>query len=249
MAHVSLNPKDFSKGGGLIDDVDVTFQNVCFEMMDLTKGQAGKSPYLKAELNDGGELTPVYWSCGSAQFLTVTSDGEFLDPVGDGKRLNSNSNAGMFFTSLDNAGFPMEELDKGISSLNGLQAHIIRVSPPKRRGVQTTKEGGFEPSVVTVDRIIALPGEQKDTGKKKAAGKSAPAVEVDSDIEATVEAFVVEKLTASPSGVAKRDITRLAFKEFADPAEKAKVAKLLQDDTFLADSDRPWSYKDGVVSL
>ena len=48
---VSLDPEDFTEGGGLIDDVDVVFEECRFEIFDY-QGKANPTPCLKIEMSN-----------------------------------------------------------------------------------------------------------------------------------------------------------------------------------------------------
>jgi hypothetical protein len=247
----SLNPLDFISGG-LLDDVDVTWKNVRFEMYDYD-GKSDKAPCLGVDLVTGteGPNDKPYrqrWSCGSAENWEPSEDGSMLIPVGKDSELRKASNVYMLLTSLDEAGFPRERLNDGnVFVLEGLKAHMIRKDAPKRPGLSqdTTRRGrdGKEyekdNKVLCVSKIIALPwegeGANKKAGKgkaKDAAPKSEPQASTGGDVDTKAKDVLMRLLIAGGGKIAKKDVPAKGFNEIpgTDPDKNKIMGCLFRDD-------------------
>ena len=170
---VSLNPESFVEGGGLLDDVDVTIKEARFIMFDYEGKSPVAVPALKITFDPGdGELVTQCWSMGKATDWQPSKDGKKLIPIGSATAIVKTSNGGIFITSLINASFPSDRLADGdISCIEGLEAHVIRTPAPERTGIEGQKKNA---TILIIDKIIALPGEnKKKSGKATKAGKAA----------------------------------------------------------------------------
>jgi len=260
---MSLNPETFTEGGGLIDDVNVTWNKVRFEMFDY-QGKSEPAPTLKVDMEtDEGEEASQNWSMGSAKDWAPSPDGKKLVAVGSATGIRANSNGGILLKSLADSGYPMDTLGDDVSALEGLQCHMIRVPAPKRAGLKSTRkrEDGreFEQTILTVDEIIALPGEKKKaagapSGKKAApktaAKKSAPkakaepAGDVDEKARETVLGIVLEE-----GEVTKKMLPTKVFQVLKADPDRNAVAKLVFDDEFLASGEWAYDAESGVLSM
>ena len=243
---VSLNPETFSEGGGLIDDVDVTFSNCQFEMKDLAGG-TNLNPYLSIDLESDDGTVTQYWSCGGKDKFVTSNDGKALVAVGTATTVNKGSNLGILLTSLVNAGFPPDKIGEDIDIMDGMKCHVIRVPEPKRPGLKRNKRADgkeYDRTILTVSKIHTLPWE-KSKGSAKGKGKSA---EVDGELTMKIEEFVMDQLSQNPDGVPKKMLPQAAFKAFSGD-ERKEVMQVVFDDGFLGSKDRPWKYEDGVVSM
>jgi len=251
MPGVSLRPSDMVQGG-LLDDAVVEFTGCGFVMFDY-QGKADPAPAFGTELVDidGGDPTKQYWTVGKAKDWMPSDDGKTLVAVGSATALNNNSNFALLMASIVNAGFPEDKIGDDISVFNGMVAHVHRVAAPKRSGLSGGSVGPDgqkrEQTVLVVDTIEKLPWERKKgkgAPKTKKKGKAKSKAPVD---DAAVE-FVMGVLADKGGEVAKKELPRLAITGL-DADIRNAVVKLVYDDGWLGDDDRPWGYADGVVSL
>ena len=71
----SLNPENFVEGGGLIDDVDVTFKECIFDMFDYNGKVVPGVPSLKITMGmEDDEEAVQYYSVGSANDWIPSED-------------------------------------------------------------------------------------------------------------------------------------------------------------------------------
>lgn len=240
---VSLKPSDQVEGGGLLDNVDCLWKEVRFEMFDYGGTQA-ETPALRVTIapEDGGEVDQ-YWSCGQAKDWNPSKDGKSLIPVGEAKGLNKSSNASILFQSLIKANFPEDKIGDDVSVFEGMRAHMIRVPAPKRGGLPSTKkrEDGreFEKTILVVDKILSLPGEEKAEGKPKADGKLA---------DTTAEA-IVAILSENPKGMDKMKLIGALFTHLKKGgmgiADVNAATRLVREDAV----DGPWKVEGGIYSM
>ena len=258
---VSLNPENFTEGGGLIDDVDVVFEECRFEIFDY-QGKSTPVPALKVAMTseDIEGVMEQYYSMGSANDWIPSDDGTQLVAVGKASNIRMTSNGGIFLKALIDAGFPVEDLGDDISALDGLQAHVIQVPAPKRSMKKTKDQEEREakfgpPTLLVVSEIVALPGEKKvpagapkKTSAKKAAPKKAAAKKEkaapDGDVEASAVAGILAIL-AEVGTIAKKDLPSKIFQTMKDDPDRNAIVKVAFDDEFL--SNGPWEYDDGVL--
>ena len=253
---VSLNPEDFTEGGGLIDDIDVILKENVFDMFDYNGTVQPGVPSLKITMDHEGDDVVQYYSMGSANDWLPSEDGKQLIAVGKAQNIRLSSNGGIFLKSLIDAGFPADKLSDDISILDGLQAHVIRVPAPKRPGLEK-KEKKYEDTILIVSEIKALPWEKKTpkgapgkaAGKATAAGKKSPAKK-----EETSEGDVSEEATnailtilADAGSITKKELPGVLFKAEKDNPSRNDIIKMAFDEDFL--SGGPWGYADGVLTL
>lgn len=246
--YVSMDPRTFVDGGGLIDDVEVEFQGVSFKMHDLAKG-GNLNPYLYAELKVGDETHEQYWSCGSKDYFVASPDGKKLTPTQPGRRLAKNSNAALFMASLLSCGFPPDNLDVDDigKALNGMVAHVIRVPEPERPGLAKGRTERTR-TILTVKKITSMPGERKGKGKKAEAVATSQL----ENLESKIQDLIVGKLTENPDGgILKKTLTSMILTGIKGMSsdEKREVIQKFVSDEWLGADDRPWAYKDQTVRL
>lgn len=250
---VSLNPETFTEGGGgLINDVDGEFGNFQFAMInpnarELTPGDV---PYLTADFTTEDDTYGMRWSCGGAANWDVGAGGNSLKAKGTQKGVNKGSNLGLFLTSLYNSGFPKDKLGNDIRVLNGLQAHIIRIPEPERKGLNRPvradgREGG---GIVTISKINKLPWEKaataKGAGGKKPSAKPAAASEA---LESEVVGIILTALADSPEGVAKKDVIKSVVAQ-ASTESRGAAMQMANNDTWLKGRSE-WAFENGVIRL
>lgn len=262
-----LNPETFVEGGGLIDDVDVTFTGCSFEQFDYN-GKASPVPALKLELEAADISVTQYYSMGALKDWMPSEDGTQLLSVGSATSIRMSSNGGILLKSLVDAGFPADKLGDDISVLVGLQAHMIQVPEPgrsmKKTKEQEEKEAKFGPkTILVVSAVNKLPWEKatpaggKKTATKakpkpkaapkKTTTKAAPAADAaaeDSDVESKATEVIMEILAESGT-VTKKELPAKIFKMRADDPDKNEMIKTVFNDEFLAAG--PWSYDDGTL--
>lgn len=262
---VSLKPSDFTEGGGLLDDEDVKIVESKFVMFDYG-GKAQPTPALMWKLDRMDDSEPVsqYWSMGKATDWIPSDDGKELVPIGKATQLVSNSNGFLLITSVINAGFPESKLADDVSVFEGMEIHVNRVAAPKREGLTNAKENA---TILTVSKIIAMPGESKKTTSKgkgkttssststksKATKSKAASTDASGDAEALAVEFILEllsdgeKLAQYPDGIPKAKLAPEAFAKFSkDDPNRSAIVQLVFKDDFLGTG--PWTYEGGRIS-
>lgn len=242
----SLNPDDFISGG-LLDDVDVTWKNVRFEMYNYG-GKSDPAPCLGADLVTGVELRPEdvvrqYWSCGSSDNWEPSEDGSRLIPVGGDTELRRSTNLFLLLKSLKEAGFPMPQLaDGSVTPLNGLKAHMRRIDAPKRgnmiqnaRRGRDGKEFERDNKILCVEKIIALPSEAPKGAKK---GKKEPVTEAKptSNLDSKTMDILTSVIVQSGGKINKKDLPTIGFKILAGDVDRNRVLALLFNEEWIQSS-------------
>lgn len=175
---VSLNPDDYTEGGGLIaadGDVDAVMLNPRFEMYDYDGQFKDAAPCLSIEFEyegqDGNKQTATErMSCGSAKRFLPSKDGKTLEAVDNARSISSSCKAAMFLSSLVEAGFPADDLND-ITSLDGVVVNVVRKAMPKLTGI-ARKEGERQPTVLAVMEILEEKASKK-SGKTRGRPKGA----------------------------------------------------------------------------
>lgn len=262
-AVASLNPETFVEGGGLIDDVDVTFKECLFDLFDYNGKVVPGVPSLKIDMvmEDDEEATQ-YYSMGSSNDWIPSEDGSQLMAVGKASSIRMTTNGGIFLKSLIDAGFPVDKLGDDITVLDGMQAHVIRVPAPKRPGLKKQdREDGkkFEETILIVGEIITLPWEKskpkgapaskKAAPKGKAAPKSAKSKTAKAEPEGDNDAAVVAVLSIleSEGTITKKELPSKIFQTEKENPDRNAIVKAVFDDAFLEAG--PWAYDDGVLVM
>jgi hypothetical protein len=212
-----------------------------------------------------------YYSMGNANDWIPSEDGGSLVAVGKATAIRLSTNGGLFLKALVDAGFPADQLGSDISVLDGLQAHVMQVPAPVRKGlVQKKREDGKDfgpPTILVVSEIIALPGEKKKPagapkGKtaaapkkaapKKAPGKATPgqkaAAEDGGDVESKATAVILEVL-GELGTITKKELPGKIFQMRKDDPDRNALVQKVFDDAFLAGG--PWVYDpaDGTLVM
>ena len=241
-------PSSMGEGGGLLDDVDVTFKECRVCTWDYNGTVPAPVPAIRVamQLSDGGETAEQYWSAGSGKDWMPSDDGKKLVAIGKATALVRSSNAGILMESIINSGYPEDKISDDISALEGMEVHMMRVPAPKRGGLaKSTRADGreFEATVLTVSKIHKLPWE-----KKAAKGKGKDPEAINGDVQATATAALMAVLANNPDGVTKQQIPGLVFKEVdAKDPNRNEVVKVVFTDDFLKAG--PWEFADGVVKM
>ena len=267
---VSLAPSDMVKGG-LLDDVDVEVLHAQvkvwdYDPLDLGKGTLGiETLALRLDMKelDGGEESFQMWSIGDvgqfAPYDTEERDGVGIKIIGDRSALVETSNFGCLSASLVENGFPEDKLRAGrVDILDGLQMHVIRQAAPKRRGLESAKDGR-ESTILLCQDIIKMPWDRGRKGRgKKAAGKKtaasqAPTAEPSSDISEATMAMLISVLdkkggTIPTKGIKAAGLSVIVKDKLAADAEARKqILQLAVNEEWLTANG--FTVEDGSVSL
>ena len=248
----SMRPSSYVAGGGLLDNVDVTWKKVRFEMFDYG-GKVQATPCLKVdmELEDGSEVEQ-YFSAGSAADWNPSKDGTKLVAVGNAKGINENSNMAILVNSLIEAGFPEDKLDDDCTVFEGMNTHVIRVKAPERKGLSNTNTRSdgrtFDRMNLVVDTINKFPWDKKTT---KAAGGSgggtAKKEEAGDDVEERATEVVREVLGEATGPMDKKTLSTKVFNAMKGDPLRNKVSQLAFNEDFL--SNGPWTYNGKTITL
>ncbi len=268
----SMNPDDMGEGGGLLNDINLTWKETRFVLYDYNGTVPVKNPALRVLLvdEDGAEFEQ-YWSAGDAKNWVPSSDGKRLQSVeSTTSEVNRTTNTGILMKSLVDSGYDRAALATGdVSTLDGMVAHMIQVPAPKRDGVTASaapRADGrvFEKTILVVDQIPQMPGEKKAAPKGRT--RSAPAAQTKSatpandptsdDVVTTkaresINAVLEENIGEHPEGIPKAELVKLVFNHLRqDPDRNTIVQQSVSDDEFLMDGSQGlWVYEDGTVSL
>lgn len=252
---VGFTQGEMNTSSGFLDDVDIRFDDCKFLVTDYG-GKAPESVVFQSTLFD------LETEQGNDQMWKVSggpTDWE-LEPTGDDELIPLTKKAekgvhvackfGQLITSLINAGIPDKYLDGAASSLEGIEAHVIRV---ENKNAMKDEEGNKKKDeVIIVDKILSLPGGENVAGESKGKGK---AKEEDSNEDNDGADSSEEKAVQFVSGVieekgevAKKDLPKIAFSAIEDEDARNEVLELVFSDEFLKEKSRPWNYKNGIVS-
>jgi len=249
--HVPLNV--FTEGGGLIDDVDGEITKSEFTLFDYSGKGSITVPAYHCTIDVDGTPFDQYWSCGSIDEWRPSKDGRFIEPVGGATGLRKNSNAAVLFASMAAAdaklGALLNEGDAG--KLLGLKAHWLRVPAPKRGGVGEKRQGvdgkEYDVTVLTVSRVIAMPGTGSGGGTK-AGGASGSSTDGSGEAGGIAEAALVEYLVDHPEGIARKSLAPTLVKITAGKAKPQEILALAKTDEWVS-SLGTVALADGVIKL
>lgn len=253
---VSLKPSDYTTGGGLLDDVDVTIAKAAFAAWDYGGTRSDKVPALQVTLT-GDEVDgehEQFFSAGSAKDFAPSKDGKELMSIGSRTSLNDSSNAAIFLKSLIDAGFPEDDLGDDITAIEGVNCHVKRVPAPERKGLKK-RDGDREATVLVVTEL----NEAKKAKGKAVAAKGKTVVKGkkgkgdDADIAAEAEKAVLAVLTNLPDDetLEKADIPSMVLAQVKGQDNAKQIMSLAYTDKFLSDEARPWTYDadEGTITL
>jgi hypothetical protein len=244
----SLNPESYSEGGGLLDNVNVVWKEVRFEMWDYNGMVPQAVPAMKIvmETEEAGEATQ-YFSAGSAKDWQPSQDGIRLVATGGATGINKTSNMAILISSLVEAGFPPEKIEDECTVFEGLECHMVRVPAPKRTGIVNTPRADgkvFEKTNLVVDTIVKLPWEKKG----KTVTTKGKAVEEDNKIESLATQTVMEILEENPKGIDKKKLASSAFQILKANPDRNAVLQLIYRDSFLQSGLWDFNKTKGIVT-
>lgn len=116
-------------------------------------------------VNDQGQASEQFYSCGDLSRWQPTADGMYIVPVPGTEEMNKSSNFSFLMNELKVLGFSENRLDKQpISVLKGLYVTLAEKAQPKREGLpqQATPPGQQErvrTTAIPID-ILNMPDEQ-----------------------------------------------------------------------------------------
>lgn len=253
-----------SEGGGLLNDLNLTWKDPKFVLWDYNGTVPTKNPALRVILVDeDGVETEQYWSAGDAKNWVPSSDAKRLVATGTAETVVRSTNMGILIDSLVNSGYPEDQISDDVSVFAGMVAHMIQVPAPKRAGLAATptaRSDGrvFEKTILVVDNVVTMPGEKKGTTKRKAAGPTPAKTDASDDgalnakTAAMLKKLLEDNLGEHSDGLMKVEIPKLAFAEMRGDADRDSMVKLVFEDEFLSDGGGDpaiWKYADGKVSL
>ena len=254
---LSLKPSEMSTGGGLWGDVDAVVTSVKFELSTFDgKVPQGVTVLALEVIDDTGEAHDQMLSCGKG--VTPSADGKGLE---EGGKFNNGSNAGLFLTSLVNAGFPEPKIGDDITILVGGKFHFERTAAPKRSGVAKAPRADgkvYEDTILIVSRVLTLPWDAKGKAKggvaKAPAGKApAPAakgkavVAANDSVLEEAQGAVIQAL-AMESDVTMQKLAANVFKVASASPNKAAIVKMIYAPGFLEGIEGV-TLDNGVVSM
>lgn len=254
---VNLGPSNFKDGGGLLSDVDVTWEKCTFEEFDYN-GTQQATLCLKVDMKvEDGENVDQYFSLGAEATKNFSINDDETGLEGDGS-INRSSKYGVLIDSLVAAGFPADKIDGDVSVFDGLEAHMVRVASKRKGLAPRTREDGkvFEAQDFVVDKITKLPwddkkgkgkGKDKDTGSKKGKDKDEDSSSGDGDLESKAQDIVTGVLEDNPKGLDKKKLVAAVFQKTKGDSDANAITKLVYTDEFL---DCPlWDYdkKKGTI--
>lgn len=243
---VSTRTKDMGEGGGLFASEGPTKGEVigaryCQTGMRDVKYKTSGKPSVLLELTvrdeEGAEHT-LYHSGGDLTAICPSDDGTSLEAAKDGAKLSRSSNLGIFFASLEAAGFHDAVGDPGDNAeLMVGQAFLFeRIPAPERKGLQINRPGqeSSRPQTVIIVKELLEQEEAEEAPKAKAKGGAKK--QAGDPVKEAAIALVTEAIEASEDGLKRKEIAsavnRLAMKDKSHAPLRSKIIALLDEDDF-----------------
>lgn len=270
--YASMDPDDFSQGGGLFDDVDGTITVARFTNEPPDGYNAEGNPiFFEMGLRIDGADDDVFqkYSLGgkAGDNFEIADDGAYLVPSSPSARIVASSKFGIYMGALKQESFPISKLSGagGMKNLVGTRAHFNRIADPERKGLQTgKKEKQYPQTTLCVSKIHALPGDEKaSTGKASAKGTkketaapkqtaqttAAPAAEAGSNgYNAVAQEVLLSVLAEANGSIKKAQLPLAVTRALGSNPKKADILKLILSEEFL-NTGGPWKFADNVVTL
>jgi hypothetical protein len=243
---VSFNPDTQTQG--FLDDVDVEITDAQTCMFDYN-GQQAEQPALCLELTDvNGGQHAQYWTAGQSADWAPTEDGTGFVALSGKTGFNAQANVAMLFKSILEAGDDtvVDILNSGdCKQLIGMKVHV-KLKELERKGL-IRKQSDRPPTVLLVEKIIALPGVQgkaapRAAGKAAATTAAKPAggkpngAAAKSDDASDIDAVLVEKLMealAETDPLPKKTLLQLASGAFKGTPQHSAAIKRSSEANFL----------------
>lgn len=264
---ISFDPDTFTSGG-LFDDEDAIVKTSMFTEYDFNgKSDPRTCLYLALETRNGDEVEQ-YWSVGDPDTFWPNETGKGL--ISTKQALNNSSNYAILLANMFAQGFPKEKLALGDAGLfEGLDAHWMRVPPPKKRGNRTPGQDGKvrEDLVLVPSQIHSLPWDKPAKGKGKTAGKTSTSAATvsqsadngngaagDDDADEMISVMaVIQALAANGGPIARNKLASLCMPYLpedmpvVDKNKRLIMGKIFNAD-WLAAHPAEWSYDNGIVT-
>ena len=257
---------------GLFDDIDMTIVDIAFCDWDYNGEIATPVLACAIQFQDKNEETyDHYCSTGDPdrsgnRNFEASGDGAFAIPIGSRAMLGKDSNFGVFMSSLLQAGFPADMLaDGSVKHLIGTQVHVLRVpAPGSRKGlIRTGRNAEREQTVLTVTKLIALPGAQQakpaKVGRPTQTASAAPAASRsglgkgiaasrtngqagqattatasgDNEVDTLAAASLLQVLAEAGGSLVKKEIPPKVLQTLKGNPLKAQVVARVYQDSFL----------------
>lgn len=256
---MGARPSSFKKGGGYLNEVDVTLVGYTFEVGEPSKIKKGDRkgedftplslvPQFEVDGDDASKDEPKTQRLliGDAEaFGEVSEDGLTL-ATPDGQGISSKSEAGLFIASLCANGFPETRFSDDDSEINfepmiGTRMRLVQqtnVEKTKRQGKQKGKDGKeYDRRDLLVATVHELPGEKKAAGKtgakpgasSKSAAKGKKADDVDI-AELAGETLRDILSEAKDNTIAKSKLSMAVLKKLTRDENRETVREWLFDD-------------------
>lgn len=249
-------PSSFKKGGGYLNEVDVTLVGYTFEVGDEAVIKKGAR---KGETFTPLSFVPEFQVDGEDETKTqrlLIGDAEFFGDVSDdgrtlytpeGQGISARSEAGLFIASLCDGGFPEEQFSDDETEINfepaiGCRMRLVQqinAEKTARQGKQKGKDGKeYDRKDLLVQTVHDLPG---------------PAVKGKTNGKAATPAKGAKGAKGKASGPSEDEIAELASETIlALVGEKGKLAKSKLSMGFLKalmkdpnrDAAREWALDD-----
>ncbi|MDD4984377.1 MAG: hypothetical protein PHQ43_01110 [Dehalococcoidales bacterium] len=249
---VNLRPDSYTESGGLLDDVDVTINDIRFAMSDYDGKAPKEVPIALVEFESDGEITEQKLSVGGNDDFVPDDTGMKLIPVRTKATLTKTAKFPRFMASLVEAGFPLNKIDaENVSCIKGVNVHVVR-KPIEYKGIKRGPEDR-EQTVIVVTKINKLPWENDAaTGKGKKGSGGKAGVALDEAQAETLSGMVVGAIVDGGGSLAKKDLlkaltTNADFKAL-DSKERTMLLKAANDDGWLSGQEA-WALEGGVLTL
>lgn len=256
---VSIRPSDFTKGGGLINDIDATVKESRWVIWDYNGKSAkpGLSNHVIYVDDDGAEHD-AYYSAGDPDAFVPSKDGKTLVKVGKRDGLSDSTNFFQYISSWINAGFPEDDIDgSDVSFMDGKKVHVLREAQPERKGIAKDPNDTREKTVLCISKIYDAKG--KATAAKrtatavggKANGAAAAAADTGGELDDAAAEAIIMALGEAGGSISKAKLSQALFKQLAGNADRNKIIQFAFKDEFLGADGRPWTFdaKAATVSL
>lgn len=262
---LSFNPDDATAGGNL-NDIDATI--VKAEVVSFDYNGKAEEPlcclaltYLPDTAEDKDDVIVDYIKLGKMTELAPSKEGTRAVPITK-TSFHTKSKIMAFFRAAVTAGVPKNKLSADVSVLTGLRVHLVTMEIP---GEGTDKSGNkIKDSKLTfISKLLdtKAPAISGGTAKPAAAKKGAAA-------PAATAAPTPATTTAAPEGaedeavnqtlailgdkngkVGKSSLPGEMFRRIKDTTTRNAVIKLVGNNDWLGNGDRPWKFEGGELSI
>lgn len=245
---MGIRPSSF-KGGGYLNNVDVTFVGYKFTSKTFEWG-IPVNVDLMFQVEGGEAPTTTFLKVGDAtNYGGITPDGlRILTP--EGQSLGKQSQLGVFLASLVKAGCPEDQLDDNeayisLECLVGSRMRLVNQvneDKTKKFGQQEGKDGKkYDRKDLLVEKFYGMA-----VGAKKATNGSGKAMST--DLTGTATTITKAILTEQGGEVSKTKLPVLTGKKLMGNPQGTELRKIIQSEAFLAGSEA-WLYDPATQML